>query len=225
MSPPASAPASVLAALGAQHDIAWKLTRYHLTGLTDAHLAWRPAAGVAIRSHTGRATGATTATASPATSLETGPASDTPDDGPTNPMTTPETGDGLHVHRTAAGHWQVDWPEHEGYDLGPPSIAWILWHLMFWQSMVLDHSFGEATLTRAQVPWPGSAQAVCETAEALTAQWRERLAALSDGDLEHTALTRWPYQGRPFRDVVAWVNLELMKSGAELGYARFLYGA
>jgi len=28
---------------------------------------------------------------------------------------------------------------------------------------------------------------------------------------------------RPFGDVVAWANLELMKSAAEIGYARFLY--
>ena len=35
--------------------------------------------------------------------------------------------------------------------------------------------------------------------------------------------TRWPFEGRPFGDVVAWANLELMKSAAEIGYARFLY--
>ena len=28
---------------------------------------------------------------------------------------------------------------------------------------------------------------------------------------------------RPLGDVVAWVNLELMKNAAEIGYARFLY--
>src|SRR6476646_11327489 len=45
---------------------------------------------------------------------------------------------GLHVYRTPDGRWLADWPEHEGYDLGPPSIAWITWHMGFWWSMVLD---------------------------------------------------------------------------------------
>ena len=35
--------------------------------------------------------------------------------------------------------------------------------------------------------------------------------------------TRWPFQGRPFGDVVAWANVELTKNAAEIGYARFLY--
>ena len=29
--------------------------------------------------------------------------------------------------------------------------------------------------------------------------------------------------GPTFGDVVAWVNIELMKNAAEIGYARFLY--
>ncbi|WP_317987833.1 hypothetical protein [Hyalangium gracile] len=35
--------------------------------------------------------------------------------------------------------------------------------------------------------------------------------------------TRWPFQDRPFGDVVAWANMELTKNASELGYARFLY--
>jgi hypothetical protein len=30
-------------------------------------------------------------------------------------------------------------------------------------------------------------------------------------------------EDRPFGDVLAWVNLELTKNAAEIGYARFLY--
>ncbi len=37
------------------------------------------------------------------------------------------------------------------------------------------------------------------------------------------APTRWPYRDRPFGDVIAWVNVELTKNAAEIGYARFLY--
>jgi len=107
-----------------QFEMAWKLTTFHLAGLTTEECLWLPARK------------------------------------------------GLHVHHVPDGEWRADWPDHEGYDLGPPSIAWLTWHLGFWWSMVLDH---------------------------------------------------WPFQDRPFGDVVAWVNVELTKNAAEIGYARFLY--
>src|SRR5687768_13407128 len=62
---------------------------------------------------------------------------------------------GLHVTRLEDGRWRADWPERESYDIGPPSIAWVTWHMIFWWSMVLDHSFGPGTLERGSVSWPG----------------------------------------------------------------------
>lgn len=38
---------------------------------------------------------------------------------------------GLHVRRTGGGTWRADWPEREGYDVGPASIACLTWHLGF----------------------------------------------------------------------------------------------
>ena len=49
------------------------------------------------------------------------------------------------------------------------------------------------------------------------------LEQLTDADLKSTRRTRWPFQNRPFGDVIAWVNVELTKNAAEIGYARFLY--
>jgi hypothetical protein len=49
---------------------------------------------------------------------------------------------------------------------------------------------------------------------------RERI---TDEDLRSTQRTRWPFQDRPFGDVIAWVNVEFTKNAAEIGYARFLY--
>lgn len=54
---------------------------------------------------------------------------------------------GLHVHERE-GRWHGDWPEHEGYDLGPSSIAWLTWHMLFWWTSVIDHSFGAAARGR-----------------------------------------------------------------------------
>ncbi len=130
---------------------------------------------------------------------------------------------GLHAHPLPDGKWRADWPDHEGYDLGPPSIAWLTWHVGFWWSMVLDYSFGEGTLSRENVMWPGNAENVREWLGRLQQQWRVAIEQLTDDDLQSAQRTRWPFRDRPFGDVIAWVNLELTKNAAEIGYARFLY--
>jgi hypothetical protein len=130
---------------------------------------------------------------------------------------------GLHVYQTPNGKWLAEWPEHEGYDLGPPSIAWLTWHIGFWWSMVLDYSFGPGNLSREEVGWPGDASAVCEWLRGLDGRWRHALEQLTDEELQSSRLTRWPFKGRPYEDVVGWVNIELTKNASEIGYVRFLY--
>lgn len=130
---------------------------------------------------------------------------------------------GLHVRQNADGRWLGEWPDDESYAAGPPSIAWLSWHLGFWWSMVLDHSFGDGTLSHEQVPWPGDAGAVRASLAGLHAQWRAILAEADDEALRSAQRTRWPFTERPFGDVIAWVNIELAKNAAEIGYARFLY--
>jgi hypothetical protein len=130
---------------------------------------------------------------------------------------------GLHVRPAAGGRWLADWPEREDYDIGPPSIAWLTWHLGFWQTMVFNHSFGDGRLARADILWPGDADRTRTWLHDLHQQWRAALTALTDADLRRTEWTRWPFQERPFGDVVAWANVELTKNAAEIGYGRFLY--
>lgn len=130
---------------------------------------------------------------------------------------------GLHVQQRPDGTWQADWPDREGYDIGPPSIAWLTWHLGFWWSMVLDHSFGDGTLSRENVTWPGNAEDVRAWIGRLQGQWRAAIEQLTDDELRATQRTRWPFQDRPFGDVIAWANVELTKNAAEIGFARFLH--
>ena len=130
---------------------------------------------------------------------------------------------GPHVHQSPDGKWRADWPTRESYDIGPPSIAWLTWHVGFWWSMVLDHSFGGATLTRENIMWPGSADDVRAWLGRLRGEWRAVLEQVDSDDLRSTRRTRWPFQDRPFGDIIAWVNVELTKNAAEIGYARFLY--
>jgi hypothetical protein len=89
--------------------------------------------------------------------------------------------------------------------------------------MVLDHSFSDGALSREKVTWPGSADAMRELVAGLHGAWREKLEYLTEADLQSPERTRWPFRDRPFGDVVAWVNVELTKNAAEIGYARFLH--
>jgi len=89
--------------------------------------------------------------------------------------------------------------------------------------MALNHSFGDATLTREAVLWPGSADAVRARFTDLRNEWVAAIERLTDDDLRSPANCRWPMQDRPFSDIVGWLNVELMKNAAEIGYARFLY--
>lgn len=134
-------------------------------------------------------------------------------------------GSGPHVQRQSDGTWVADWPTREAYDIGPPSIAWLTWHMGFWWSMVLDHSFGEGMLGREHITWPGDAASVRRWLSDLQVEWCGALSRVGSQDLRRMDRTRWPFQDRPFGDVVAWVNVELTKNAAEVGYARFLYAA
>lgn len=131
---------------------------------------------------------------------------------------------GLHVVKKS-GVWQADWPECENYDIGPASIAWISWHIIYWWSMVLDHSFGEGKLTRANVFWPGSVEETTSKVYQLRDEWRERVDKLSNEDLKSNEFTQWPFKDRPFYELVAWLNVELTKNVSEIGYCRFLYAS
>ncbi|MBB6215346.1 hypothetical protein HNQ80_001435 [Anaerosolibacter carboniphilus] len=131
---------------------------------------------------------------------------------------------GLHVFNEA-GVWRADWPESEEYDIGPASIAWLTWHVIFWWSMVLDHSFGNGTLSREDVTCLGNIKETRERINHLRDEWETAVAELSDHELFSTERTRWPFTDKPFHELAAWLNLELMKNAAEIGYCRFLYAS
>lgn len=132
---------------------------------------------------------------------------------------------GLHVDRLADGTWRAQWPEHEGYDLGPSSIAWMTWHLGFWWSMALDHNFGPRILSREEISWPGDAESVKTWIVGLHTRWEGILARQTEHDLSSSAGVCWPFEGRPRADLFAWANTELTKCAAEIGYARFTLAA
>jgi hypothetical protein len=130
---------------------------------------------------------------------------------------------GLRLVAAADGRWTAEMPVHERYDLGPASIGWLTWHMGYWWSMVLDRTFGAGTLTAAQVVWPGSGSAAAAWITAQHDAWRRALAGATEAEMRSHERTRWPFADRSFADLAAWVNVELVKSAAEIGYARFLH--
>ncbi|MEQ9314590.1 MAG: DinB family protein [Henriciella sp.] len=134
----------------------------------------------------------------------------------------PGNGTGPHVWRHEDGQWRGEWPKTETYELGPASIGWLTGHMVWWWSRVIDKSFGDGTLDADEIVWPGSGEAVVATIEGLQRSWVSHVTALDEAALCSFELTRWPFTKRPFADVVAWVNTELTKNAAEIGYVRFL---
>lgn len=132
------------------------------------------------------------------------------------------TSPGLHITEQS-GIWLPDWPTSEGYDIGPPSSAWLLWHMTYWWSMVFDYTFGQATLQREEIPAAGTVTAAKERLLLQRNQWEVAVRELPPEAWLDTERTRWPFADQSFADLAAWLNLELMKNASELGYSRFIF--
>ena len=131
---------------------------------------------------------------------------------------------GLHVHRDDDGSWRADWPDRETYDIGPPSIAWLTWHMLIWWSIVLDHTLGAgSSVTRSRSNGPAARISFAKARTPAAAVAQRAHSARATTNCVRAKRTRWPFQQRPFGDVVAWATVELTKNAAEIGYARFLY--
>lgn len=131
---------------------------------------------------------------------------------------------GIHIHKEG-NVWKADWPESEGYEIGPASIAWTMWHITYWWEMVLDHSFGSGTLQQSDINCHGNVQAAKEKITELADRWEEVLTNLSDEKFLSNEHTKWPITNLPFHKVACWLNLELMKNAAEIGFCRFHYAS
>jgi len=131
---------------------------------------------------------------------------------------------GLQV-RKKDDEWHIDWPDSESYEIGPASIAWIMWHIIYWWSTALDWNFGEATLKKEDITWPGSVEKAKAAIESLHDKWISKLNDLPDEDFQLKHYAKWPFEDRSFADIALWLNGELMKNAAEIGYGRFLYAA
>jgi len=123
------------------------------------------------------------------------------------------------VQREATG-WVADWMEPEPEQLPPPTLAWQLWHCCWWLSMVIDHSFGDGRLHRANFDWAGP-DVGFDAIVQLHDCWREHCDGLDAASWDDGDLVRWPYtDGRSFTLLAGWVSMELTKNLAEMAQAR-----
>ncbi|NJN35880.1 MAG: DinB family protein [Nitrospiraceae bacterium] len=129
---------------------------------------------------------------------------------------------GLHVELNAMGLWRAEWPDTEGYDLGPPSIAWTTWHIVFWWRTVFHGLDGAAVPDPQTVDLPGTADGVRSEIKGLSERWR---TVLRTEDLDVPRLGSWPLPEAPLARTAGWLNVELAKNAAEIGLVRFLHGA
>ncbi|MEA4925880.1 MAG: DinB family protein [Syntrophomonadaceae bacterium] len=123
------------------------------------------------------------------------------------------------------GKLRGDFPETESYEIGLPTIAWVLWHIIFWWSSAINYSFADGSLTKDDVFYPGTVNAAVEKITALKTEWVKGIMSMTDKDLLSSERAKFPFADRPFYEIAAWLNLELMKNAAEIGAARFVYNS
>ncbi len=129
---------------------------------------------------------------------------------------------GLQV-RKQEDQWRIDWPESESYEIGPSSIAWIMWHIIYWWSTAIDYNFGNGTLKKEDIHWPGSIEKAKATISFLHDTWVSKLNDLPEGSYRSKQYAKWPLADSTFSNISLWLNAELMKNAAEIGYGRFLF--
>jgi len=111
----------------------------------------------------------------------------------------------------------------DGGEMEVPNIAWITWRLDCWWSLVINHSFGDGTWNHESIEWVPSVEYIRWRMEKLKDIWLSHLSGMTTEALEAKDLSRFPMSDRPFREVVVWLNVELMRSASEIGLIRFVY--
>lgn len=112
--------------------------------------------------------------------------------------------------------------EDEPPNIPVPTLAWTMWHPMWWMETLLTVSRGGSPLAAAEVEWPGPTTTVPKLRELWT-EWTAFVDGLTEDDLRATELTRFPYtDGRPFAYVLGWASMEMTKNLSEMCLLRRL---
>ncbi|CAM3108630.1 DinB family protein [Stackebrandtia soli] len=123
--------------------------------------------------------------------------------------------------RKVDGRWVADWAEVEPDPVPAPTVAWLTWHIGWWWSTALADLEQREIPRREDVEWPGDAASIVEWFAGIHRAWTVAVAATDR--LDEVSMFPWPVEaGLTVADQCAWVNVELMKNGAEIGQALIL---
>ena len=131
---------------------------------------------------------------------------------------------GLRIRGTG-NEWKIDWPETETYSIGPSSIAWTMWHILYWWKTTLSASKENRIIKKEDIKWPGSVEMVIQEIEMCHNEWISFIESLDERQLQSDELCKWPFEGQNMYSLALWLNAEFMKNVAEIGAGRFLYAA
>lgn len=133
-----------------------------------------------------------------------------------------KTNQGLQI-RKVNGVWRADWPDTESYTIGPASISWIMWHIIYWWKKVLSASKENKIITKEDVIWPGSVKLAIDEIGKCHREWIKFVETLSEQELCSDKMCKWLFEGQNMYSLMLWLNVEFMKNVAEIGSDRFLY--
>lgn len=130
----------------------------------------------------------------------------------------------LQVRLSPQG-WVADWPHTQAYEIGPSSINWILWHMLYWWLNAFAANLGEGEIKKENICWPASTVEAVAELHSLHDRWVTLIDQMDEEELASPLCAHWPFAAESFGHICIWLNGELLKNAAEIGTGRFLYAA
>ena len=94
---------------------------------------------------------------------------------------------GLQIRGTG-NEWKIDWPETETYSIGPSSIAWTMWHILYWWKTTLSASKENRIIKKEDIKWPFEGQNMYSLALWLNAEFMKNVAEIGAGRFLYAAI-------------------------------------
>lgn len=124
------------------------------------------------------------------------------------------TTEGWTVHQRD-GRWFGELDE-EPPDPPTPSLGWVMWHPIWWLSVLLADTRGEPVPAADSIEWPGPTESL-PTIGHLWREWMDLLDDLTPDELASADRTGFPYRDeRPFVHIAGWASMELTKNLSEM---------
>lgn len=130
------------------------------------------------------------------------------------------------VRLSSEGRWRPDFVETEPEPIPTPTVAWISWQILWWWNGALAALEERTPPSASEIDWPGSALATRNRLEELSLKWRVALSTLETRAVGENSerMVSFPWsRPKPLREMLGWVNVELMKNISEIGYVLHLH--